>query len=113
MIELMSTSDVLVLPSIEDGFGLVMAEAMACGCPVIASTNTGGDDLYTDGVEGFIVPIRDPQAILDRMQLLTDDPVLTRTMRAAAVKRVQMMGGWSAYGDRWEQLLLHLTEGRN
>ena len=112
MVERMSRSHVLVLPSIEEGLALVQAEAMACGCPVIGSTNSGGDDLYTDGVEGFIVPIRDPQAIQDRMQLLADDPNLRREMGAAALRRVQSMGGWKEYGDRWEELLLRLTAGR-
>jgi starch synthase len=112
LVERMSRSHVLVLPSIEEGLALVQAEAMACGCPVIGSTNTGGDDLYTDGVEGFIVPIRDAQAITDRMQLLADEPELQRTMRAAARRRVQSMGGWTEYGDRWERLLLQLTSGR-
>ena len=112
MVERMSRSHVLVLPSIEEGLALVQAEAMACGCPVISSTNSGGDDLYTDGVEGFIVPIRDPKAIEDRMQLLADDPDLRREMGAAALRRVRSMGGWKEYGDRWEELLLRLTAGR-
>jgi alpha-maltose-1-phosphate synthase len=111
LVERMSRSHVMVLPSIEEGLALVQAEAMACGCPVIGSTNTGGDDLYTDGLEGFIVPIRDTQAITDRMQLLADEPELQRTMRAAGLRRVQSMGGWTAYGDRWEELLLGLTGG--
>ena len=63
-------------------------------------------------MEGFIVPIRDPQAIQDRMQLLADDPNLRRAMGAAALRRVQSMGGWKEYGDRWEELLLRLTAGR-
>jgi glycosyltransferase involved in cell wall biosynthesis len=112
LVELMSRSHVLVLPSIEEGLALVQAEAMACGCPVIGSTNTGGADLYTDGVEGFIVPIRDARAITDRMQLLADEPELQRTMRAAALRRVQSMGGWTTYGERWEELLLQLTSRR-
>jgi len=112
LVQRMSRSHVLVLPSIEDGFGLVMAEAMACGCPVISSTNTGGSDLYTDGVEGFIVPIRDAQAIRNRMQLMADDPNLRREMGAAALRRVHSMGGWGEYGERWEQLLVRLTAGR-
>jgi starch synthase len=105
----MGRSHVLVLPSIEDGFGLVMAEAMACGCPIISSTNTGGEDLYSDGKEGFIVPIRDPTAISDKMQQIADDPPAQRAMSAAATRRVQSMGGWSDYGERWEQFLMELT----
>ncbi len=112
LVEQMSRSHVLVLPSIEDGFGLVMAEAMACGCPVISSTNTGGSQLYTDGVEGFIVPIRDAGAIADRMQRLADEPELQQSMRAAGLRKVHSLGGWTAYGDLWEKVLLELTAGR-
>lgn len=106
---LMSRSHVLVLPSIEEGLALVQAQAMACGCPVVCSTNTGGEDLFTNNVEGFIVPIRDPAALRDRMQRLADDPDLQRSMRNAALQRVRSIGGWQDYGDRWERLLLSLT----
>ena len=105
----MSRSHVLVLPSIEDGFGLVMAEAMACGCPFISSTNTGGDDLCADGTAGFIVPIRDAAAIAERMQQMADSRELQRSLRTAALQRVQTIGGWTQYGDGWEKLLLRLT----
>jgi glycosyltransferase involved in cell wall biosynthesis len=106
---LMSRSHVLALPSIEEGLALVQAQAMACGCPVVCSTNTGGEDLFSDGVEGFIVPIRDPQALAERLQRLADNPDLQRSMRAAALERVQTIGGWKDYGDRWERLLKCLT----
>ena len=112
LVQRMSRSHVMVLPSIEEGLALVQAEAMACGCPVIASTNTGADDIYTDGIEGFIVPIRNAPAITERMQLLADEPELQREMRSAGLRRVRSMGGWTAYGDRWEELLLRLTAGR-
>ena len=105
LVELMSASHALVLPSIEEGLALVQAQALACGCPVICSTNTGGEDLFSDGVEGFIVPIRDSGAIAARLQQLVDDPLLQAKMRAAALARVQAIGGWTQYGDRWEQLL--------
>jgi glycosyltransferase involved in cell wall biosynthesis len=85
---------------------------MACGCPVLCSTNTGGEDLFTDGVEGFIVPIRDPGALADRMQRLADDPALQRSLRDAALRRVQHIGGWRNYGDRWERLLTSLLNAR-
>jgi glycosyltransferase involved in cell wall biosynthesis len=106
---MMSRSHALVLPSIEEGLALVQAQALACGCPVICSTNTGGEDLLSDGVEGFIVPIRDPGAVAERMQRLADDPELQGRMRAAALERVRLIGGWREYGDRWERLLRELT----
>jgi starch synthase len=109
---IMSTSHALVLPSIEDGFGLVLSQALACGCPDIASTNTGAEDLYTDGVEGFIVPIRDVAALTDRMQRLADDPALQQRMSEAALQRIQHTGGWTQFGDAWVSLLEQLTSQR-
>jgi starch synthase len=108
--ELMSTSHVMVLPSIEEGLALVQGQALACGCPVLASTNTGGEDLFTDGVEGFIVPVRDVEALLERMQRLVDDSALQVRMSEAALRRVRTIGGWNEYGDQWESLLTELKD---
>jgi starch synthase len=108
---LMSTSHVMVLPSIEEGLALVQGQALACGCPVLCSTNTGGEDLFTDGVEGFVVPVRDVAALTDRMQQLADDPALQSKMSEAALRRVHLLGGWDDYGDRWESLLNQLVAG--
>jgi starch synthase len=107
--EYMSTSHVLVLPSVEDGFGLVMAQAMACGAVVVSSENTGGPDLYEHGVEGFIVPIRNGDAIAARLQELADDPALHQRMSEAALARVTTLGGWHDYGERCAQHLRQLT----
>lgn len=91
----MSASHLLVLPSIEDGFGLVLGQATACGCSVLASTNTGAPDLIREGVEGFIVPIRDPNILETRMQQLADEPQLQQRMSEAALARVISLGGWN------------------
>ena len=107
--ELMSTSHVMVLPSIEEGLALVQGQALACGCPVLASTNTGGEDLFADGVQGFILPVRSADAIAEKLQMLADDPALQQKLSEAALRRVQFLGGWNDYGERWEQLLLQLT----
>lgn len=105
----MQRSHVMVLPSIEEGLALVQAQALACGCPVICSTNTGGEDLLSDGVEGFIVTVRDAEAIAERMQRLADDRELWQQMREAALRRVRSIGGWTEYGERWEGLLREMT----
>jgi glycosyltransferase involved in cell wall biosynthesis len=106
---IMGSSHVLVLPSVEDGFGLVMNQAMACGCPVIASTSTGGDDLFSDGEEGFIVPPRDVDALAQRLQRLVDEPGLQQLFSERAMASTHKVGGWDKYGDRWEALLHALT----
>jgi alpha-maltose-1-phosphate synthase len=111
--ELMSTSHLLVLPSIEEGLALVQGQALACGCPVLSSTNTGANDLFTNEIEGFIVPIRDVSALVDRMQCLSNDPALQASMSQAALRRVSTLGGWKDYGDRWESLLESLIATRS
>jgi alpha-maltose-1-phosphate synthase len=108
--QIMSTSHMLVLPSIEEGLALVQGQALACGCPVLATPNTGSEDLFHDNVEGFIVPVRDVDALTDRMQRLADDPALQQRMGEAALARVKNLGGWRQYGDQWESLLLRLTK---
>jgi alpha-maltose-1-phosphate synthase len=97
---IMSRSHVMVLPSIEEGLALVQAQALACGCPVISTWNTGAEDLFADGREGFIVPIRDPHAISEKIQLLADDPDLRSAMSELALERVMQMRGWNEYGER-------------
>jgi starch synthase len=109
---IMSSSHVMVLPSIEEGLALVQAQAMACGCPLICTTNTGGEDLITDGVEGWVVPIRSPEAIANRLQQLADDAELQHHMSEAALARVRCFGGWREYGEGWIEVLQHLTPSR-
>src|SRR5205085_5991502 len=92
-----SQGSVFVLASIEEGLALVQAQAMACGLPVIATTNTGAEDLFTDGREGFIVPIRQPDAIREKILLLYEDQRLQQQMSHAAIARVRSLGGWDSY----------------
>lgn len=103
--ELMSRSHVMVLPSVEEGLALVQGEAMACGCPLIASENTGAEDMFDDGREGFIVPIRDPDAIAERLERLAQDPGLRDAMSARSLERVARIGGWDTYGRDYVAVL--------
>ncbi len=113
LIDRMSRSHVMVLPSVEEGLALVQAQALACECPVIATSATGAEDLFTDGIEGFIVPVpesaHDIDALATRMQLLADDPALRARLASAARQRVASIGGWDTYGAHWDAFLHHLT----
>lgn len=92
-------ASVLVLPSIQDGFGLVVLEAMACGVPVIVSSNVGAKECVRDGVDGFVVPARDPRAIAERLEWLYADE--TRRDRMGLSAREQAMKyTWDAYRER-------------
>ncbi|MEY4429745.1 MAG: hypothetical protein RLZZ182_2434, partial [Pseudomonadota bacterium] len=97
---LMSESHCLVLPSIEEGLALVQAQAMACGCPVVASDHTGSEDLFVDGEHGFITSARDASVLADRLQRLADDEALRADMGRKALAHVQSAGGWKAYGQQ-------------
>lgn len=65
--EVFGKSHVVVHPSVADGFGYVVAEAMASGVPVIVSSTTGGRDWVIDGHNGFIVPVGDRDALRERL----------------------------------------------
>ncbi|MVN92774.1 glycosyltransferase family 4 protein [Mucilaginibacter aquatilis] len=67
VLELMRTCDVFCLPSIVEGRALVMQEAMSQGLPLIITPNTGGDDLVIEGETGFLVPIRSPELIAEKI----------------------------------------------
>jgi glycosyltransferase involved in cell wall biosynthesis len=94
----MAAHDVFVFPSLFEGFGLVLLEAMAMGLPVITTAHTAGPDLITDGVEGFIVPVRSSAAIASRLKLLQEEPERRAAMATAARRRAAEFS-WRQYGD--------------
>ena len=112
--EVYSQASVLVLPTIEDGFAKVVTEAMACGVPVIATCNCGASDVLTDGVEGFIVPVRDPETIREKILYLYENPIARQAMADAACARARSAANWDAYGGRASAVYQRaLTELRN
>jgi len=79
-----------VLPSILEGFGQVILEAMATGIPVIATENTAAIDIIEIGKDGFITPIRDIQAIKESLEKLQSDFSFTQTMGKAAYEKAKI-----------------------
>ncbi|BEI32946.1 hypothetical protein PHIN5_03140 [Polynucleobacter sp. HIN5] len=100
ILKLLSMSSVFVLPSIEDGYGLVLLEAMACGLPVIATVNTGGPDCIVDGVNGFNVPIRSSISIKEKLIYLYENPEERKWMAENALASVSKANGWNEYGEK-------------
>lgn len=97
ILEEMSYHDVLVFPSLFEGFGLVILEAMSRGLPVITTPNTAGPDVITDGEDGFIVPIRSSKAIAEKLDLLDSDRKLLWEMSQAAQHKAAQFS-WESYG---------------
>ena len=98
--KLLPTCTAFVLASIEEGFARVLSEAMAAGLPIVATYETGATTLVSDGVEGLIVPARDPAALAKAMARLAKDGDLCRRMGAAAYERGAVRNTWQDYGDR-------------
>jgi alpha-maltose-1-phosphate synthase len=94
----MRQHDVLVFPSLFEGFGLVIGEALSQGLPVITTANTGGPDILRDGQDGFIVPIRDSEAIAQRLLQLHEDRQLLKQMSDSARQRAAQLH-WQSYKD--------------
>ena len=90
-------ADIFVLPTLADSFGLVHLEALACGVPVITTPHCGS--VIRDGIEGFIVPIRDSKILAERIKQLVEDRQLREQMSQAAKKRAKDFT-WSKYSAR-------------
>ena len=79
-----AAADVLAFPTLGDGFGLVIQEAMCCGTPVITTPCGGGPECITDGVDGWIVPPRDVDALVQRLRECAADRDRTYAVGQAA-----------------------------
>lgn len=97
VLELMRSCDIFCLPSIVEGRALVMQEAMSQGLPLIITPNTGGGDLIEEGRTGFLVPIRRPDLIAEKICWFADHrPELPEMSKAAQKKASQLT--WEMYG---------------
>ncbi len=96
VLALMSTCDVLVLPSIVEGRALVQQEALSCGLPLLVTPNAGGEDLIEPGVNGWLVPIRQPEALAERLAWFGEHRPLLPEMRAAARRKAAEIT-WESY----------------
>jgi glycosyltransferase involved in cell wall biosynthesis len=95
----MHEHDLLVFPSLFEGFGLVVLEAMAQGTPVITTEHTCGPDIIENDVDGFIVSIRSPEAIAEKIDLLNSDRERLMSMKQAARCKAEACP-WKIYQER-------------
>ena len=97
VLALMRTCDVFCLPSIVEGRALVVQEALSCGLPAIITRNTGADDVVEDGVNGFVVPIRAPAIIAEKIAWFAEHrETLPRWSAAACAAAARFT--WKNYG---------------
>lgn len=98
-----ANADAFCLPSLEEGFPLVLLQALASGLPVVTTPEAGAADIVTDGVEGLVVPAGDGGALGDALAALVSDAERRRAMGVAARARIEA-GGWS-WDDYVERVL--------
>lgn len=102
--DLYREADVFVFPTLVEGLPLVLLEAMATSLPIIATPN-GPADLVRDGVDGFIVPIRDPEGIAEKLEYLRTHPE-ERVEMGQNARRRALEFTWSAYREKAVRFLL-------
>lgn len=108
LIEFYNISDVFIISSIEDGFAMVIPQALACGLPVICSDNSGGSELIKNGVNGYVVSIRDIYELKKKMNLLYEDKKHYIFLKETLSKLIKNLS-WDRYGglivDTYSSLL--------
>lgn len=109
LVGLYQQAAVFALPSDEEGFGVVLLEAMACGIPVVSTRSGGPEGIITEGEEGYLVPRGDAPALAGRLLQLLEDPDLNRRMGGTGRSTVESL--YSApvaargFCEIWEGLL--------
>ncbi len=86
LVSIYQDADVFVFPSLCEGFGHVILEAMATGLPVIATEHTAGPDIITEGYNGFIVPVRQVDALVEKLDHLYHHPDINCAMGKRAAE---------------------------
>ncbi len=111
MLRHFDAASVFCLLSIQDGFGMVVSEAMGCGCPVVVSENVGARDIVQQGLNGFVVRVRDPEAAAERLVQLYRDRALLEHMGRAAVATAGAYS-WSRYASGLSTVWREIGRGR-
>jgi D-inositol-3-phosphate glycosyltransferase len=102
-------SDVCLMPSYSESFGLVALEAQACGRPVVGSGVAGLRSVVRDEVSGFLVDDHDPAAYAEKIGQLLDSPVLAAQMGRRGRLLAQRFS-WTRTADRLEELFGQVVE---
>lgn len=108
--DLFQNANIFVYPSLHEGSALAVYEALASGLPVITTPNTGS--VVRDGEEGFIVPIRNVEMLMEKIQVLYDNPELRRMMGQRARQKAEQYT-WDLYRQRLAKILQELFEKKS
>lgn len=99
-------ASVMVMPSVADGFGLVVLQALACARPVLVCENVGASDYIKQGENGYVFGLRDSNALAEHLCTLASNAELLQSLSRNAVATVQRGLTWDDYCKRLEDILL-------
>jgi glycosyltransferase involved in cell wall biosynthesis len=103
LVQFITKASVAIQPSLEEGLSMVIPQILNCGVPVIATTNTGGEDLIVEGKNGFIVPIRNTNVIKEKIEYLWNNKMELSKMRLNTTQMKDL--SWNDYGERYFDFL--------
>ena len=109
--DLMAASDVIVLPSLQEGLPVALVEAHALGKPVVSTRVDGIPEIVTDGVTGILVPPAESEALADAVLSLVADQALRRRMGDAGRERVERLFSLQAFTENVKAVYRRLLDG--
>lgn len=101
LIQLYQQATIYVLPSHYEGLPTVLLEAMACGCPVVATSVSGNLDVLTQGHDGILVPPKSPDKIAEAVLKLLDDEKMRNTLGINARNTIENRFTWSIISKKF------------
>jgi glycosyltransferase involved in cell wall biosynthesis len=104
MVRLYQDSLGYIHPAHYEGLPTALLEAMACGCPVVATAVSGALDVIEDGVNGFLAPPRNPEVLAERALFIIDNPDLCSQIGKAAADTIQRNYSWSKVAKEYQNL---------
>lgn len=107
--EVYNACSAFILASTNEGFGVPLVEAMSYSRPVLTAAGCGASDAVTDGKDGFIVPIRNPKAIADKIQWFRDNPEEVQRMGANAHKKAEQYS-WDKIREKYKKIYRKMLE---
>jgi len=112
LVEQYNRAQLLVSPSLYEGFGLPAAEALACGTPVVATTAGALPDIVEDGVSGLLVPPGEVDPLAEAIRALLENPERCRAMGEAGARRIRERFSWRRTAEETLALYQEVLEGR-
>lgn len=111
LIDLYQNATAFVHPAHYEGLPTVLLEAMACGCPAVATAVSGALDVVQDGENGLLVPVRNPKAMAGAIGRLIENPALCRKLGTAARNTIEARYAWRVVGRQYVSEYARVLEG--